>query len=116
VRLGSTFSIAPLAAAVCVSASFALLIPLVGIVALPAPNCGPTRCATVALATIATDANDEDRPALRVATYLQPKDTVAINGRIRHSEIMPSPVPPPRMMIGPMIAPSARCCRSPLIG
>ena len=76
-----------------VSALLALLIPLVGVVALSAPDCGPTRCATIALATIATDANSEYRPALRVATYLQPKDTVAINGRIRHPGIMPSPVP-----------------------
>ena len=93
-RLGRPFSIAPLAAAVRVSALLALLIPLVGVVALSAPDCGPTRCATIALATIATDANSEYRPALRVATYSQPKDSIADNGRIRHSGIMPSPGSP----------------------
>jgi hypothetical protein len=61
--------------------------------ALSAPDCRPTRCATIALATIATDANSEYRPALRVATYSQPKDSIAVNRRIRHSGIMPSPGP-----------------------
>ena len=64
---------------------------MVGIVALSAPDSGPTRCATIALATIATDTNSEYRPALRVATYLQPKDSIAVNGRIRHPGIMPLP-------------------------
>ena len=102
-RLGSPFAIAPLAATVRVSALLALLVPLVGVVALSSPDSGPTRCATVALATLATHANSEYRPALRAATYLQPKDTVAVNGRIRHPGIMPSPGGPPRMMIGQMI-------------
>ena len=90
-RLGSPLAIALLAATVRVSALFALLIPMVGIVALSAPDCGPTRCATIALATIATDTNSEYRPALRVATYFQPKDSIAVNGRIRHPGIMPLP-------------------------
>ena len=85
------FAIAPLAATVRVSALLALLIPLVGIVTLSAPDSGPTRWATVALATIATHANSEYRPALRTATDPQPKDTVTVNGRIRHPGIMPSP-------------------------
>ena len=80
----------PLEAAVRVSALLALLIPPVGFVALPAPDSGPTRCATIALATIATDANSEYCPALRAATSPQPKDTT-VNGRIRHQGIMPSP-------------------------
>src|SRR5712691_9751782 len=89
-RLGSPFSIAPLAAAVRVSALLALLIPLVGVMALSAPDRGPTRCTAIALATIATDANSEYRSALRAATYFQPKDGIAVNGRIRHPGIMPS--------------------------
>ena len=102
-RLGSPFAIAPLAATVRVSALLALLIPLVGVVTLSVPNSRPTRWVTVALTTIATNANSEYRPALRAATYPQPKDTVTVNGRIRHPGIMPSPGGPPRMMIGQMI-------------
>ena len=101
--------IAPLAAAVRLSAFLTLLIAAVGLVPLSAPGRGSTRWPAIALATVAADADSEYRPALRVATYSQPKNSIPVNARMGHSEIMPSARPEVKshrqrrgLMIGPM--------------
>jgi hypothetical protein len=85
--------IAPLAAAVRLSTLLTLLITAVGVVPLSVPGRGSTCWPAIALATVAADADSECRPALRVATYSQPKNSIPVNARMSHSEIMPSARP-----------------------
>jgi hypothetical protein len=110
VSLGSPLPIALLAAAVCFSAALALLIAAVGAMPLSTPDCRSTCWAAVALATVATGADSEYRPTLRVDTYSQPKNSIHFNARRRHSGIMPPPLTEvksfarsPALMIGQMI-------------
>jgi hypothetical protein len=70
------------------SALPALLIAAVGVAPLSAP-CREFPGRNIALATVATNANSEYRPALRVATYPQPKNSIPVNARMGLSGIMP---------------------------
>jgi hypothetical protein len=103
--LESPLPIALLATAVCLSAVLALLIAVVSVVSLSTSGCGSTCRAAVALATVATDADGEYRPTLRVATYSEPKNSIHVN-----PGIMPQPPTEvwsfemsPAWMIGKMI-------------
>jgi len=61
-----------------------LLVAAIGIVPLPAPGSGSTRLPAIALAPVAANADSEYRPALRLATYSQPKNSVPVNASVGH--------------------------------